>query len=62
MSRKRRHFTAEQKAEVVRRHLSGKETVSDLADALGVQPSQIHQWVGQVSTKPRRRSNSLGVT
>ena len=48
MSRKRRHFTAEQKAVAVRRHLSGKEAVSDLADELGVQPSQIHQWVKQV--------------
>lgn len=45
---KRRHFSAEQKAEVVRRHLVGKVPVSDLADELGVQPSQIHQWVKQV--------------
>lgn len=48
MSSRRRHFTAEQKAEVVRRHLSGKVAVSDLADELGVQPSQIHTWVKQV--------------
>jgi len=48
MSRSRRRFTAEQKAEVVRRHLAGKEAVSDLADELGVQPSQIHLWVKQL--------------
>lgn len=48
MSRKRRHFSDQQKAETVRRHLGGKEAVSDLADELGVQPSQIHQWVKQV--------------
>jgi transposase-like protein len=48
MSAKRRHFTADQKAEAVRRHVSGKEAVSDLADELGVQPSQIHNWVKQV--------------
>jgi len=48
MSRSRRHFTAEQKAEIVRRHLAGKEAVSDLADKFGVQPSQIHAWVKQV--------------
>ena len=48
MTRTRRHFTADQKAEVVRRHLAGKQPVSDLADELGVQPSQIHQWVKQV--------------
>jgi transposase-like protein len=45
---KRRHFTPEQKAQVVRRHLSGKEPVSSLAEELGVQPSQIHAWVNQV--------------
>ena|SRR6185312_8385569 len=44
----RRHFTAEQKAKVVRRHLTGKESISDLADELDVQPSQIHLWVKQV--------------
>ncbi len=48
MSRSRRRFTAEQKAAAVRRHLAGKEAVSDLADELGVQPSQIHLWVKQV--------------
>jgi transposase len=48
MSRERRRFTAEQKAAVVRRHLAGKETVSDLADELRGQPSQIHLWVKQV--------------
>ena len=49
MSRKnRRHFGAEKKAQVVRRHLAGKEAVSDLADELDVQPSLIHLWVKQV--------------
>lgn len=48
MSKTRRHFNADQKAQVVRRHLSGKEAISDLADELGVQPSQIHNWVKQV--------------
>ena len=48
MSETRRHFSADQKAQVVRRHLSGKEAISDLADELGVQLSQIHNWVKQV--------------
>ena len=47
-SPKRRRFAAEQKAEIVRRHLIGKVPVSDLADELRVQPSQIHQWIKQV--------------
>jgi transposase-like protein len=44
----RRHFTAEQKAQIVRRHLGGKVPVSDLADELGLQPSLIHLWIKQV--------------
>jgi transposase-like protein len=48
MSRERRRFTAEAKAQIVRRHLVGKEPVSKLAEEFGVQPSQIHGWVNQV--------------
>lgn len=54
MSKKRRHFTAQQKAEIVRRHLAGKEAVSDLADEFGVQPSQIHNWINQVLAQAER--------
>jgi len=48
MSRTRRRFTPEQKAQIVRRHLAGKEAVSALAEEFGLQPSQIHTWVNQV--------------
>ena len=48
---KRRHFTPEQKAQIVRRHLSGKEPVSALAEEFDLQPSQIHTWVNQVLTQ-----------
>ena len=54
MSSTRRHFSAEQKAQVVRRHLSGKETVSNLADELKIQPSVIHLWVKQVLEQAER--------
>lgn len=54
MTRSRRHFSPTQKAEVVRRHLAGKEPVSDLADELGIQPSQIHLWVKQVLDQAER--------
>ena len=47
MSQQRRSFTAEQKADIVRRHLWDKVPVSDLAEELKVQPTQIHQWVLQ---------------
>ncbi len=45
MNKTRRHFTGEQKAQIVRRHLGGKEPVSKLADEFEVQPSQIPLWV-----------------
>jgi len=48
MSRERRRHSAEVKAQIVRRHLAGKEPVSKLAEELGVQPSQIHTWVNLV--------------
>ena len=54
MSNTRRHFTAEQKAEIVRRHLAGKEPVSDLADEFGLQPSLIHNWVNLVLAQAER--------
>jgi transposase len=54
MSSTRRHFSAAQKAQVVRRHLSGKEPVSDLADELKIQPSMIHLWVKQVLEQAER--------
>jgi transposase len=48
MSNSRRHFSDSVKADAVRRHLSDKIPVSDLADELKVQPSLVHLWVKQV--------------
>ena len=48
MSRSRRRFGHEMKAQVVRRHLADKVPVSQLAEEFGVQPSQIHTWVNLV--------------
>lgn len=48
MSNNRRRFSDTVKADVVRRYLSGKVPVSDLADELKVQPSMIHLWIRQV--------------
>ncbi|MFV0443003.1 MAG: transposase, partial [Planctomycetaceae bacterium] len=48
MTRTRRRFTPGQKAQIVRRHLAGKEAVSALAEEFGLQPSQIHTWVNTV--------------
>ena len=54
MSRTRRHFTPEQKAQIVRRHVVGKEPISKLADELGLQPSLIHGWINQVLAQAER--------
>ena len=61
MARIRRSFSAEQKAEIVRRHLAGKEAVSKLAEEFQLQPTQIHAWVNQVLTQaPRAFERSPG--
>ncbi len=57
---KRRHFSAEQKAEAVRRHLSGKVPVSNLAEELGVQPTQIHTWVKIVLDQAEKAFDRAG--
>ena len=66
MSKTRRNFSADQKADVVRRHLKDKVAISDLAAELGIQPTQIYQWVATVlgqaekafQTKPGRQAKS----
>ena len=62
----RRHFTPQQKAEVVRRHLAGKLLVATLAEELGAQPSQIHGWLSQVLAQSeaafRRRPRSAAAS
>ena len=60
LSKPRRHFSAPQKAEIVRRHLSGKEPVSNLADEFQLQPTQIHAWVKQVLDRAEQAFTSAG--
>lgn len=54
MTNSRRKFTAEQKADIVRRHLKGKESISSIAEELSLQPTQIHQWVAQALEQVER--------
>ena len=56
----RRHFSPEQKATIVRRHLAAKEAVSSLADEFQIQPSQIHLWTKQVLDQADRAFESNG--
>ena len=44
-SKSRRRWTAEEKAQIVRRHLRDKVSLADLADETGASPSLISQWV-----------------
>lgn len=45
---KRRQFSAETKAEILRRHLADKVAVSDLCDEYKIQPSLLYGWLRQV--------------
>jgi transposase-like protein len=54
MTKNRRKFTAEQKAEIVRRHLKDKTPISTLAEELSLQPTQIYQWVALVLEQAAR--------
>jgi len=42
--RVRRRFEAEEKVEVLRRHLVKGEKISDLCEEMGTQPSQVYRW------------------
>lgn len=61
MPRKRRHFTPEQKAELMRRHLLDKVDVSTLCEEVGLQPSVFYEWRNQffenaaLALQPKRR-------
>ncbi len=43
-SRKRRHFTGNEKVAILRRHLLEKEPVSELCDSFGISPTLFYQW------------------
>jgi transposase-like protein len=42
--RDRRQFLAEDKAQAVRRHVLGGETVSSICEGLGIAPNQFYRW------------------
>ncbi|MGD2103253.1 MAG: transposase [Acidimicrobiia bacterium] len=58
--RRRRHFSPEEKAAILRRHLADKVSVSDLCDEYKLQPSVLYQWQRQLldnaarALEPRR--------
>jgi transposase-like protein len=53
-------FTATQKADIVRRHLKDRIPVSQLAEELNLQPTQIHTWVQTALTQLERALEKTG--
>ena len=44
MRKERKHYTAEEKVAILRRHLLDKVPVSDLCEELGLQPTGFYRW------------------
>ncbi len=44
MKKTRRHYTAQEKVAILRRHLVDKEPVSKLCDELALQPTVFYRW------------------
>ena len=44
MKKTRKHYTAEEKVAVLRRHLLSQEPISKLCDELGLQPTVFYRW------------------
>jgi len=44
MPKQRRHFTADEKVAILRRHLLDKVPVSDLCDELNLNPNVFYSW------------------
>jgi transposase len=40
----RKHYTADEKAAILRRHLLNQEPISKLCDELGLQPTVFYRW------------------
>jgi transposase len=66
MKKERKHYTAEEKVAILRRHLLDKVPVSDLCEELGLQPTVFYRWqkeffengaaAFQTTERPRRQA------
>src|SRR5258707_14359970 len=66
MRKERKHYTAEEKVAILRRHLLDKVPVSDLCEELGLQPTVFYRWqkeffengaaAFQTTARPRRQA------
>ena len=48
MTKTRKHYSAEEKAPILKRYLVEKMALSDLCDEFGLQPSQVYRWQQQL--------------
>jgi transposase-like protein len=66
MKKDRKHYTAEEKVSILRRHFLDKVPVSDLCEELGLQPTVFYRWQkeffenGAAAFQPKTRSNHQG--
>ena len=66
MRKPRKHFTAEEKVAILRRHLLEQEPVSKLCDESGLQPTVFYRWQkeffenGVAAFGPRHPSGQVG--
>ena len=44
MKKERKHYTAEEKVAILRRHLLDKVPVSDLCEEVGLRPTVFYRW------------------
>ena len=60
--RRRRHFSPEEKATILRRHLADKVPISDLAEEHKIQPTVLYQWQRQLLDHAARAFEPQGRT
>jgi len=66
MRKPRKHFAAEEKVAILRRHLLDQEPISKLCDELGLQPTAFYRWqkeffengAAAFQTKPRAKAQA----
>ena len=64
-NKQRRHFEGAEKVAILKRHLIDKVPISDLADELDLQPTQIYDWLkkffenGHLAFENGRKSKSV---
>ena len=55
MKKQRKHYTAEEKVAILRRHLLEQEPIAKLCDELGLQPTVFYRWQKEFFENGARR-------